>query len=290
MKGARPLREALVAFRRAPLLGGLSVVAIGLSLFILGLFGLTTYNIDVALSGVEERVEVVGYLTEDAREEQITLARSEIERWPEVREVRYVSKSEALLDASRELPEFSDVFSDLEVNPLPASLELSLRSGFRDPEHVGAVADRVATYRFIEDVRFGRDWVERVHGLRRIAAAAAFLLGGAFAGVAIMLIGTAVRMAILARSEEIAIMRLVGATEGYIIRPFLVEGAITGVLGGLLALALTRAAHAMVSAGFLRMEWVPDLWVVGGVAAAGLLGMGAAAYAVHRELSRRRAL
>lgn len=287
MSAVRPLREALAAFRRAPLLGGLSVMAIGLSLFIVGLFALTTYNIEAALSGVEERVEVVGYLTEDASPDQVRLARTEIARSPEILEVRYVSKSEALLEASRELPEFSDVFSDLEVNPLPASLELSLKPGYRDPEHVRAVADRVATYGFVEDVRFGQDWVERIHGLRRIAAAAALLLGGAFAGVAVMLIGTAVRMAILARSEEISIMRLVGATEGYIMRPFLVEGAITGVLGGLLALALTRIAHALVSGGVLRMAWLPDLWVVAGVSAAGVLGMGAAGLAVRRELRRR---
>lgn len=85
-------------------------------------------------------------------------------------------------------------------------------------------------------------------------------------------------------------MRLVGATEGYIMRPFLVEGAITGLLGGLLALGLTRLTHSLVSRGVLRMDWLPDLWVVAGVAAAGLLGMGAAAFAVHRELRRRRVL
>lgn len=290
MSAARPLREAVAALRRAPLLGGLSVVSIGLSLFIVGLFGLTSHNIDLAISGVEERVEVVGYLTEDASAEQVRLAREEIGRFPEVREVRYVSKSEALLQASRDLPEFSDAFSDLEVNPLPASLEISLAPGYREPRHVRAVADRLAGYGFVEDVRFGQDWVERIHGLRRIAGAAALLLGGAFAGVAIMLIGTAVRMAILARSEEIAIMRLVGATEGYIMRPFLVEGAITGLLGGLVALGLTRAAHEAVSRALLRMEWLPDLWAVGGVAAAALLGVGAAGFAVRRELRRRRVL
>lgn len=286
----RALREALAAFRRAPLLGGLSVTAIGLSLLILGLFGLTTHNIDLALAGVEARVEVIGYLTEDAIEEQIAVARREIGGWPEVREVRYVSKAEALYNASRELPEFSDVFFDLEVNPLPASLELSLEPGFRDPQHVRAVADRIASYSFIEDVRFGQGWVERIHALRRIAGGAAAVLGAVFAAVAVMLIGTAVRMAVLARSEELAIMQLVGATEGYIQRPFLLEGLITGLLGGLLALAMTRIAYLGVNAALLQMAWLPDLWVVLGIAGAGLLGMGAAGYAVRRELQRRHAL
>lgn len=283
----RALREALAGFRRAPLLGGLSITAIGLSLFILGLFGLTTHNIDEALSGVEERVEVVGYLTEETSEEQISLARGEIADFPEVEEVRYISKTEALLNASRELPEFSDVFADLEVNPLPASLELSLRPGYRDPDDVRAVADRLSAYAFVDDVRYGQEWVDRIHALRRIAAGAALVLGGAFAIVAVMLIGTAVRMAVLARSEEIDIMRTVGATEAYIQRPFLLEGAITGLAGGLLALGLTWLAWRMVDRSFVRLAWLPDLWLAAGVAGAALLGMLGAGYAVRRELRRR---
>lgn len=283
----RALREALAGFRRAPLLGGLSITAIGLSLFILGLFGLTTHNIDQALAGVEERVEVVGYVTEETSREQIALARSEIADFPEVEEVRYVSKTEALLNASRELPEFSDIFADLEVNPLPASLELSLRPGYRDPDHVRAVADRLAAYGFVDDVRFGQEWVDRIHALRRIAGGAALVLGGAFAIVAVMLVGTAVRMAVLARSEEIDIMRTVGATEAYIQRPFLLEGAITGLAGGLLALGLTWLAWRMVDTAFVRLSWLPDAWLAAGVAGAALLGMLGAGYAVRRELRRR---
>ncbi len=286
----RALREALAGLRRAPLLGGLSITAIGLSLLILGLFALSAHNIDLAISDVERRVEVVGYLVEDAGEDRIQVARREIESFPEVEEVRYVSKTEALVNASRDLPEFSEAFSDLDVNPLPASLELRLRSGSRQPDRVRAVAERLAGYDFIEEVRFGQDWVDRVFTLRRIAGGTALVLGGAFAIVAVLLIGTAVRMAVLARSEEIAIMRTVGATEGYIQRPFLLEGLLTGLAGGLLALALTRVAFLLVDDAFVRIAWLPDLWLVGGVLGAGLLGTAAAGYAVGRELRRTRVL
>lgn len=286
----RALREALAGLRRAPLLGGLSITAIGLSLLILGLFALSAHNIDLAISDVERRVEVVGYLVEDAGEDRIQVARREIESFPEVEEVRYVSKTEALVNASRDLPEFSEAFSDLDVNPLPASLELRLRSGSRQPDRVRAVAERLEGYDFIEEVRFGQDWVDRVFTLRRIAGGTALVLGGAFAIVAVLLIGTAVRMAVLARSEEIAIMRTVGATEGYIQRPFLLEGLLTGLAGGLLALALTRVAFLLVDDAFVRIAWLPDLWVVGGILGAGLLGTAAAGYAVGRELRRTRVL
>ncbi len=282
----RALRETFAAFRRAPLLGGLSITAISLSLLILGLFGLSAYNIGAAITDVERRVEVVGYLTEDASEERIRIATAEIETFPEVEEVRYVSKTEALLDATRELPEFSDVFADLEVNPLPASLELRMRPGFRDPETVQTVASRLEGYEFIDDVRFGQAWVERIFALRRIAGGGAGVLGAAFAVVAVLLIATSVRMAILARSSQIEIMQTVGATEGYIQRPFLLEGAITGLLGGLLALVVTRVVYDLIQSRLVRLEWLPDHWVVAGVVAAAAFGMLAAGYAVRRELGK----
>ena len=280
----RALREAIASLRRAPLLGVLSVTSIGFSLFILGLFGLTAYNIDLALSHVEEQVQVVAYLRDGTGQSRVDVARKEVESFPEVAGVRYISKVEALHDASQELTEFSDVFSNLEVNPLPASLEVSLQPGYRNPDAVRRVAERLRSYDFVDDVRYGRDWVERIFSLRRIAGAASLILGGAFALVAVMLVGTAVRMAILARSEEIAIMQTIGATEGYIRRPYLLEGLVTGLAGGLLAFGLTWGTWRLVDASFLKVSWMPDVWIVAGIAGAALLGMVSAGRAVRKEL------
>jgi cell division transport system permease protein len=261
-------------------------MAIGLSVFSLGLFGLTAHNIDVALSDVESRVEVVAYLRDDASEELIEIARHEIESYPEVESARYVSKVEALYEASRELTEFSDVYSDLEVNPLPASLEISLRPDFRTPDDVEAVADRLSGYHFVEEARYGREWVDRIYSLRRVAGGAAIILGLSFAIGAALLIGIAVRMSVLARAREISIMQTIGATDAYVRRPFLVEGFVTGLGGGLLALGLTWATYQTVERTLLSLEWLPDLWIAGGLAFAGLLGMLAASGAVRRELRR----
>jgi len=282
----RAIREAVAGIRRAPALTVLSVMAIGLSVFSLGLFGLTAHNIDVALSDVERRVEVVAYLRDDASEELIQIARHEIESYPEVESARYVSKVEALYEASRELTEFSDVYSDLEVNPLPASLEISLRPDFRTPTDVEAVADRLSGYHFVEEARYGREWVDRIYSLRRVAGGAAIILGLSFAFGAALLIGIAVRMSVLARTREIAIMQTIGATDAYVRRPFLVEGLVTGLGGGLLALGLTWATYQAVERTLLSLAWLPDLWIAGGLAFAGFLGMLAAGRAVRRELRR----
>jgi cell division transport system permease protein len=282
----RVLREAVLGIRRAPALTVLSVMAIGLSVFSIGLFALTAHNIDVALSDVERRVEVVAYLRDDASEELIEIARHEIESFPEVESARYISKVEALYEASRELTEFSDVYSDLEVNPLPASLEIALRPDHHTPDDVEAVADRVSSYHFVEEARYGREWVDRIYSLRRVAGGAAVILGLSFAIGASLLIGIAVRMSVLARANEIAIMRTVGATDAYIRRPFLVEGLATGIGGGLLALALTWSTYQAVERTLLSLSWLPDLWTASGLALAGILGMLAAGRAVRRELRR----
>ena len=261
-------------------------MAIGLSVFSIGLFALTAHNIDVALSEVERRVEVVAYLRDDASEELIEIARHEIESFPEVQSARYISKVEALYEASRELTEFSDVYSELQVNPLPASLEVSLLPDHRTPADVEAVADRLTSYHFVEEARYGREWVDRIYSLRRVAGGAAVILGLAFALGAAVLIGIAVRMSVLARAREIAIMRTVGATDSYVRRPFLLEGLVTGIGGGLLALGLTWGTYLAVERTLLSLAWLPDLWSATGLAFAGILGMLAAGRAVGRELRR----
>jgi len=280
----RSVREALAGFGRAPLLGGLSIGAIAVSLFIVGLFAVAAHNVDRALSGVESRVEVVAYLDDGVDEELVGLAVAEIEAYPEVQQVTYVSKVEALYRASQELTEFSDVFSDLEVNPLPASLVAQLGEDDRTPDAAERVAERIESYDFVEEVRYGREWVDRLYRLRRIVGGGVLLLGASFAVGAALLIGIAVRMAVLARRREISIMKTVGATEAYIRRPFLVEGLLTGLVGGLLAVVLTYGTYRLVDRALLPLEWVPEWWVTIGLGFAGLLGMAAAARAVRREL------
>jgi cell division transport system permease protein len=278
------LRNATAAFRRAPLLMAVSVVAVGLSLFVIGLFALVAFNIRTSLDRVGERVEVVAYLDDAATLEQARRAEAELRTRPEVQEVRYVSRVEALATAVRDLPEFRDLYADLEVNPLPASLEVRLQPGSRTPEAAERVAEQLQAYAFVEDVHYGREWVERIVSLQRIAAGATLVIGGAFAAVAAIIIGTAVRIAVFARREEIEIMRLVGATDGFIRRPFLLEGAIAGVVGGVLAIGLTYGAFRLVGGRLLEIEWIPASWLAMTVLAGALYGFAASAGALRRHL------
>ncbi|HEY2852690.1 MAG TPA: permease-like cell division protein FtsX [Gemmatimonadaceae bacterium] len=278
------VRDSLIAFRRTPLLSALSITTIAFSLFAVGLFGLVVLNIRDALEKVEEHVEIRAFITDKTPVEQVALAANDVAKYDEVQSVDLVTQEQALERARRELGEFRDVF---EAEFLPASLDVHLKPGFRDPASVRRVADRLKALTFVDDVRYGEDWIEQLYRLRNIAGVAAAALGLAFAAIAIIIIGSTIRMAVLARSREISIMRLVGATDAYVRRPFLIEGFIKGVLGGLLALGLTWLAIHLVSS-YLSFQTVffDQRLAIFGLAGGALMGLLGSAFSVGRHLRR----
>ncbi|HEY8164765.1 MAG TPA: permease-like cell division protein FtsX [Gemmatimonadaceae bacterium] len=275
------LREAANATRRAPLLSALGVLTIGFSLFAFGLFALVAVNIRQALRGVEERVEVRAFVADGTPLDAIGAAVGDIGAFPEVAKVDYVSPEAALERARHDLGEFSDVF---EETILPASIDIHLRPGLRDPQTVKSVADRVRSYQFVDDVRYGEEWVQKLYRLRGIAAATGAGLGVAFAVVAIIIIGATIRVSVLARAKEIAIMRLVGATDAFIRAPFLIDGFVKGVVGGLLALGLTWVVYRMVDTRFLNLVFFDPRLVLLGVLSGALIGVAGSATSVWRHL------
>jgi cell division transport system permease protein len=281
-------REALLSFQRAPLLSVLSVTTIAFSLFTVGLFGLVAVNLREALRGLEERVEIVAFTLRGTPSETIAIATQDIAAFPEVRDVSYVSEEEALQRARAELVEFRDAYRDLQVNPLPASIEVRLKDGFRDAATVERVAQRLRGFGFIDDVRYGREWVQKLDHLRNITGLVGLVIGLAFAAVAVVIIGVTIRLTILQRAREISIMRLVGATNWFIRGPFLLEGALKGLLGGLLSLILCYAGYLLFrdkSGGtlsglvFFRPEHMVVI-IIFGV----LLGLGGSLVSVGRHL------
>jgi len=276
-------REALRAFERAPMLSMLSITTIAFSLFAFGLFGLVALNLRQALQQVEDRVEVRGFVAAGTPPEASSAAVDDVALFPEVAQVRLVTEAQALERARRELREFTDVF---EEGLLPSSIEVRLKPGFRDPETVARVARRLENYDFIDDVRYGEEWVRNLYRLRNIATGAGLALGITFALVSIIIIGSTIRMAVLARSREIVIMRLVGATDGFIRAPFLVEGAIKGTLGGLFALLLTWVAVQVSGRWVMQVQFFDAPIALAGIVAGAGIGLLGSAVSVGRHLRK----
>jgi cell division transport system permease protein len=274
-------REAMMAFRRAPLLSALGITTIAFSLFAFGLFGLVVLNIRDALEKVEERVEIRAFLADGTPVEVISTIVGDVNAFPEVQSVEFITQEQALIKARRELAEFSDV---VDASILPASVDIHLKQGFRDPETVRAIARRMQGYPVVDDVRYGEEWVEKLHSVRNIATISGLVLGLTFAGVAIIIISATIRMAVLARSREIGVMRLVGATDGFVKRPFLIEGFVKGIMGGLAALVLTWLASTLISRYFVATVFFDREIAVAGVFAGALLGLLGSSISVGRQL------
>ena len=277
----RVIRDAYVAFRRSPLLSALSITTIAFSLFAFGLFGLVALNIRHALNQLEDRVEIRAFVRDSIPQDVLDSASADIASFPEVLSARVVTQAQALERAQRELGDFRDVF---EGAVLPASIDVRLKPGFRDPATVKRVAARVQAFTFVDDIRYGEEWIEKLYTLRNIAGIAGIVLGVAFAAVSVIIIGATIRMAVLARAKEISIMRLVGATDAYIRRPFLLEGFAKGVLGGLLALLLTWLARLLIDRYIIETVFFDERITALGLLFGALIGVIGSSVSVGRHL------
>ena len=277
------LREVFLAFKRAPLLAMLGVTTIAFSLFAFGLFGLVAINIKSALLEIEDRVEIRAFLVDGAKDSQVEELMQGINKIPQVADVGYVSPDSALQRARAELEEFRDVMSGA---MLPGSVELRLKEGARDPETVQGISRRLQTYPVVEEVRYGREWVEKLYRIRNIAGIAGSVLGSVFALVAIIIIGSTIRMAILARTKEIEIMRLVGATNNFVRLPYLIDGTLKGLAGGAIAALLAWATVQLVSKNLMTAQFFTSEQVMLGIAAGGVLGLVGSWLSVGRHLRR----
>ena len=277
------LREVYLTFTRAPLMAMLGVTTIAFSLFAFGLFGLVAINIKSALLEIEDRVELRAFLIDGAKDAQVEELMQGINKIPQVADVGYVSPDSALQRARVELEEFRDV---MDAAMLPGSVELRLKEGARDPETVQMISRQLQTYPVVEEVRYGREWVEKLYRIRNIAGITGSVLGSVFALVAIIIIGSTIRMAILARAEEIEIMRLVGATNHFVRLPYLIDGTLKGLAGGAIAAALAWTAVQLVSKHLMAAQFFAAEQVMLGIAAGGVLGLVGSWLSVGRHLRR----
>ena len=275
------MREVLLAFRRAPLLSLLSVTTIAFSLFSFGLFGLVALNIRAALRGIEDRVEIRAFLVDNTRESSISELIQAMQKRAEVSDVGYVSPDSALQRARIELAEFRDV---IDGSVLPGSIEVRLKEDARDPESIKKVSNVLSSYAAVEEVRYGREWVEKLYRIRTIAGVAGTALGVVFALVAVIIIGATIRMAILARTQEIEIMRLVGATNMFVRLPYLIDGTLKGTAGGVIAAALAWSANGLISRSLVVTQFFSSQQVLLGIVVGAFIGFVGSWISVGRHL------
>ena len=282
----RVLKEALLGFSRAKTISLFAVIATGFSLFTLGLFMLVVLNLNTLVRRLEDKVEVVVYLKDNAEMSAVGMAIEDLSRTEGVDQVRYLSKNDALERFRADLGSDSDLLQDLETNPVPASLSITMKPGFRDTLHVKQVADQAENLGFVEEVDYGREWLRRMDLFKHIFSILGAATGAVLALVAIIMIATAIKIAIFSRSKEIFIMKIVGATNGYVRRSFLVEGFLKGAFGGALAAGMIYAVSETFSRKVIHITRFPDDYYLFTVLAGVLLGLVGSWVSLGRHLRR----
>ena len=301
------LREAGHHFRRnwTTVLG--AIVTIFLSLFIIGMFVLGSVMISSVVGGVEDSVTIQAYLSDSASDADIESLQSKIEGWDNVDSVSHKSKEEALEEyrTSMSNRNASDAVAALDgENPLPPPLVITLT----DPQEVAATAERImedSDFLAIrdtaddpesspaDDVVYGQGTVDRLFEVTNYIRVGAVALVVMLTFVAFVFINNTIRLAITARRREIAIMRLVGASNSFIRGPFVTEGVLESLIAALLAIAALAGGMNVLmpmlqqNLSFLAFEVPSEVLYAtfGGLLVVGILiGLFGSAIAMRRYL------
>jgi len=248
-------RRAAANLWRAPLPSMMSVLTIGLALFIATAFVLGVYAARSLLTSWGAQPNLTLYLHPETTDAQANDLSRQIRARFDV-EVTYVEPAAALRRLRADLGEMGGALDGLSRNPLPPSLEIRPRTALAGTT-LGTLASEVGQFPSVREVEYGREWLDKLESLGRglrVFGAGALL---AVLAAALLVVANTIRLAVYARRDEIEIMKLVGATDGYVRVPFLVEGALQGLCGAALALAgliavqrllLPRAAAAFAFA------------------------------------------
>lgn len=224
------LKESLISFRKNWVISAAAITTVALSLLVVGFFMLIAFTVNDWMKMTESKVEVVVFLIKGLPAESIEAMQAEIMSWDDVKEVTYVTEEQALERLKKEFKE-TDMLEMIEENPLPASFEISLKNPQKANQIVNALKGRSE----IDDIRHDRKTVEKLLALTKTARWVGVVFATLLMFASLVLISNAIRLAIYARRKEVAIMRLVGASNWFIRWPFLFEGIIQGFIGALVA-------------------------------------------------------
>lgn len=263
------------------------IVTVAISLAFAGAAWLLYQQVDLMKGFWYDRVEVSIFLTDDVTQEQRDAIRTDLETLPQVEQVFYESKQEAFENFQRQFEDSPELLRNVTPEVLPESYRVKLV----DPEQFALVGDSFVGRPGVEQVQDTRELLSQFFTFMNALIVASAVVAGVLVVAAVILIYITVRFSAFSRRRETGIMRLVGASNLYIRLPFLLEGAIAGVVGAAFAAAGLTAFHAFFVERVLRpalsftpyIGWSDVLLVVPALL---LLGAGLAALASLVSLQR----
>lgn len=249
-----------------------SVISISLVLFLVGMAGVLIVNARSVSNYFKENITVSAVLAPEADEADASALADELETSGYVKDVRIISKEEGTEEMKEILgDDFMDVF---EVNPIPVSLELQIAADYISTDSLSVIENSLRDYPAVDDVVYQQSLVELLNAnLERIGlVAGVFVLLLLF--ISVVLINNTVRLNVYSKRFTIHTMRMVGATKGFITRPFVGQAFFQGLIAGAIADVFILGALYLIRNEFYQLFSLFDAVLLGGVMAAVLvLGM-----------------
>ncbi len=211
----------------------LSVITVASSLLIISLTLLFLYNIELFTSRLPERFAMVVYLKDSLSEQETQGVLASIKKRQDIESMRYISKDAALKELKQTLKDASPILEGLDQNPLSPSVEVKLKKDSVTATTAKNISDSLRTIPGVDDVSYGEKIAEAMYLLKTSSRNTSITLFAIiFCGV-IFVIYSTVKILFYRKKEEIEILKLLGATAGFIRMPFLIEGGVIGLLGGI---------------------------------------------------------
>lgn len=218
-----------------------------MTLFLFGGFILLQENLQGALRGWGNQIQIFAYLKDGTTAPDVESLVSRVRAFPEVENVRYVSREDAWRDFQKALGSQAGVLEGLEADILPSSLEITLEKPYRERPRIEDLARRLRAIQAVSEVEYPEEWLEKLNLLLWGVQWAKWLVGAFLFVATLFIVGSTVRLAILARRDEIEIMQLVGATQRLIKAPFVIEGMVQGLVGASFSLLLLWLLYMFLS-------------------------------------------
>ncbi|OQX26527.1 MAG: hypothetical protein BWK80_09970 [Desulfobacteraceae bacterium IS3] len=227
-------------------LNAVAVITVALAVMIAGAFGLFFVNADGLLKFWIKGIRIMAYLKPGVTKEKISDIGKQIQRTAGVRDVRFISRQEAMERFRVQMKEQASLLDNLKENPLPDAFEIGIAESFQKWENFEALAARIQTFPEVGEVEYGKKWLGLFINIFDLFRLAGYAMGCLFFIATVFFVANTIRLVLYSRREEIEIMRLVGASEGFIKDPFYIQSFIQGGLGGFIGLGILYIAFKFV--------------------------------------------
>ena len=248
--------RAVRNMRQWPLLCSASILTMAVALATVATFFLIVVNVEQLANRWTREIQVVAYLQEPPEQQRLPELVNRLKDFQEVETVSYISPADAMKRFEKRLGDEAALLEGVSRDLLPASFELGLKPEFRSQQGINAVIERLENVLDIEDLRYGQAWLERFNRFVGMLRFVGMVLGGFLLLAALFIVSNTIKLTLYARRDELEIMALVGATMRFIKVPFILEGAIQGLLGGLISLVFLALSFTFVISRSLHSFWL----------------------------------